>query len=64
MPSRKPLTREKFDAMAAQMGISGEPDYLDELFSQVRGLVAGADSLRQMDVSNAEPDMIFVPRGE
>jgi hypothetical protein len=61
MPSGKPLTREEFDSMAAQMGISGEPAYLDELFSQVRGIVAGADSLREMDVSNAEPDMVFVP---
>jgi hypothetical protein len=63
MPDEKPLTRAEFDSMAAQMGISGEPDYLDELFSQVRGLVAGADSLRQMDVSSAEPDMVFVPPG-
>ena len=64
MPNGMPLTREEFDTMAAHLGIYGEPDYLDELFSQVRGLVTGADSLRQMDVSNAEPDMIFVPRGE
>ena len=63
MPNGKPLTREEFDTMAAHLGISGEPDYLDELFSQVRGLVEGADSLRQMDVSSAEPDMVFVPPG-
>ena len=61
MANGKPLTREEFDSMAAQLGISGEPAYLDELFSQVRGIVAGSDSLRQLDVSNTEPDMVFVP---
>lgn len=64
MPDAKPLTRDEFDTMAAQLGISGAPDYLDELFSQVRALLAGADSLRQLDVSAAEPDMVFVPRKE
>ncbi len=64
MPDGKPLTREIFDGMAAQLGISGSPDHLDELFSLVRLMIAGADSLRDIDVSAAEPDMVFVPRRE
>lgn len=62
MPKGKPLAREEFDVLAAQLGISGDPAYLDELFSQVSGLFAGVDSLRQLDVSNTEPCVAFVPR--
>lgn len=56
------LTREEFDSLAKQLGISGDPAYIDELYSQVRGVFIGAKTIRDIDVSGAEPDMAFVPR--
>ena len=61
MTSGKPFTRQDFDRMAAELGLSGDTDRMDELFAQVRGLMTGAESLRRMDVSAAEPDMAFIP---
>lgn len=62
MASDKQLTREDFDSMAKQLGVGGDPAYLDELYSQVRGVFIGAKTLREIDVSGIEPDMAFVPR--
>ena len=42
MASEKQLTREQFDSLAEQLGVSGDPAYLDELYSQVRGVFIGA----------------------
>ncbi len=61
MASEKQLTREEFDRQAEQLGVGGDPDYLDELYSQVRGVFIGAKTIREIDVSGAEPDMAFVP---
>ena len=47
--------------MAEQLGVGGDADYLDELYSQVRGVFIGAKTIREIDVSGAEPDMAFVP---
>jgi hypothetical protein len=62
MASEKQLTREQFDSLAEQLGVSGDPAYLDELYSQVRGVFIGAKTIRDIDVSGIEPDMAFVPR--
>ena len=61
MASEKQLTREEFDRLAEQLGVGGDADYLDELYSQVRGVFIGAKTIREIDVSGAEPDMAFVP---
>ncbi len=61
MASEKQLTREEFDRQAEQLGVGGDADYLDELYSQVRGVFIGAKTIREIDVSGAEPDMAFVP---
>ena len=61
MASEKQLTREEFDRQAEQLGLGGDADYLDELYSQVRGVFIGAKTIREIDVSGAEPDMAFVP---
>lgn len=58
----KQLSREEFDSLAEQLGISGDPAYIDELYSQVRGVFVGAKTVRDIDVSGVEPDMAFVPR--
>ncbi|MBM11364.1 MAG: hypothetical protein CL759_04725 [Chloroflexi bacterium] len=62
MAQDKQLTREQFDLLAEQLGVTGDSDYLDELYSQVRGVFIGAKSIRDIDVSDAEPDMAFIPR--
>ena len=62
MASEKQLTREQFDGLAEQLGVSGDSAYLDELYSQVRGVFIGTKSIRDIDVSGVEPDMAFVPR--
>ena len=62
MTSEKELSREEFDCLAERLGISGDPAYTDELYSQVRGVFIGAKTIREMDVSAVEPDMAFVPR--
>ena len=62
MASDKQLSKEEFDCLAAQLGISGDPAYIDELYSQVRGVFVGAKTIRDIDVSGAEPDMAFMPK--
>ncbi|MCH7738255.1 MAG: hypothetical protein IH872_12750 [Chloroflexi bacterium] len=61
MAAEKQLSREEFDHLAKLLGVDGEPAYLDELFSQVRGVFIGAKRIREIDVSGAEPDMAFIP---
>lgn len=56
------LSREEFDRLAEQLGIRGDPAYIDELYSQVRGVFIGAKTVRDIDVSGVEPDMSFMPR--
>ncbi|MDA0263068.1 MAG: hypothetical protein O3A93_02150 [Chloroflexi bacterium] len=62
MASDKQLTREEFDQQAERLGITGEPDYLDELYSQTRGVFISADVIRKIDVTDTEPDMAFIPK--
>ena len=62
MTSDNQLSREEFDWLAEQHGISGDPAYIDELYSQVRGVFIGASTVRDIDVSGVEPDMAFIPR--
>ncbi len=61
-PSGRQLSREEFDYLAERLGVSGDPAYLDELYSQVRGVFTGAKTIQEIDVSDAEPDMAFIPR--
>ena len=61
MASDNQLTREEFNRMAEHLGVGGDAAYLDELYTQVRGVFIGAKTIREIDVSGAEPDMAFVP---
>jgi len=61
MASPNQLSREEFDRLREKLGVDGEPAYLDELFTQVRGVFMMADKIRAIDVSGAEPDMAFIP---
>ncbi len=58
-----PISREAFDEAASRLGISASEEHMEELFRQVRGALQGAASLREIDVSQDEPDMAFKPAG-
>ena len=61
MAAQEPLSRENFDLLSKLHGITGNPSYLDELYSQTRGVHIMADTIRRIDVSGIEPDMAFIP---
>lgn len=63
MPDDAPISRQTFDEGAARLGISGSDAHMDELYGQLRGVLAGTQSLLQIDVSGTEPDMAFNPSG-
>ena len=62
-PISGPISWEAFGEAAARLGISAPEEHMDELFRQVRGALQGAASLRDINVSQAEPDMAFMPTG-
>ena len=64
MTSEQPLSREDFDRLAKMLGVDGDPAYLDELYSQTRGVSNGAKNIRNIDVTGAEPDMAFIPKAD
>ena len=56
-----PLTREAFLSLAKQAGLDvGNSAHMEELYRFVQATLAGLQSLQQMDVSGAEPDVAFV----
>ena len=61
MPDDSPISRQAFDEAAARLGIAGADAHMDELYNQLRGVLAGTVSLRNLDVSGTEPDMAFIP---
>ena len=63
MPNDAIISRQAFDEAAARLGISGTADHMDELYSQLQGVLAGTAALRNVDVSDTEPDMAFIPQG-
>ena len=61
MTEGEKLSRENFELLSKMHGITGNPSYLDELYSQTRGVHIMADTIRRIDVSGIEPDMAFIP---
>ena len=61
MPDDAPISRQAFDEAAARLDIAGTDAHMDELYNQLRSVLAGAASLRNLDVSDTEPDMAFIP---
>ena len=57
------LSRQSFDEAAAALGIAGPADHLDELYNQLQNVLATTASLRNLNVTNAEPDLAFLPAG-
>jgi hypothetical protein len=61
MPDDSPISRQAFDEAAARLGITGADAHMDDLYNQLRGVLAGTASLHSLDVSGTEPDMAFIP---
>ena len=61
MAAGEQLSRKNFDLLSELHGITGTPSYLEELYSQVRGIYITAEALKNIDVSNVEPEMAFIP---
>ena len=61
MATGEQLSRESFDRLTELHKIIGNPSYLDELYSQARGVYIMAETIRRIDVSGAEPEMAFIP---
>ena len=49
--------------MAAAAGIDVSGEHGEELFSIVQATLSGLESLKEIDVTGAEPDMSFAPDG-
>ncbi len=63
MPEEAKLSKEAFLYMAASAGIDVSGEHGEELFSIVQATLAGFDSLKDIDVTDTEPDMAFAPGG-
>ena len=61
MATGEQLSRENFDLLAELHGIAETPSYLNELYSQARGVYIMAETIRNIDVSGVEPEMAFMP---
>ena len=63
MPQEAKLSKEAFLYMAASAGIDVSGEHGEELFSIVQATLAGLESLKDIDVTDTEPDMAFLPGG-
>ncbi len=56
-----PLTREQFLYLAKQGGLDVTSPHMDELYAYVQTVLASLESLRDIDVTGAEPAVAFMP---
>ena len=63
MAEEQSLSREAFNSIAAAAGLDVSGEHGEELFRVVQGTLAGLQSLASIDVTGAEPDMVFLPKG-
>ena len=64
MPVESSLTREAFLYLADQAGLDITSPHMDELYPYVQSVLASIQSLNELDVTEAEPDMAFIPAKE
>ncbi len=64
MAAWEQLSRENFDRLAELHGITEKASYLDELYSQSRGVYMMAKTIRNINVSGVEQEMAFIPPTE
>ena len=64
MAEGEPLSQEVFLLQAAAAGIDVSGAHGEELLAFVRNMLSSLESLKELDVSGAEPDMAFMPLRE
>jgi hypothetical protein len=64
VPGEKPLTREAFLYLAEEAGLDTSSPHMDELYPYVQSVLVSMQSLNELDVAGAEPDMAFIPPQE
>ncbi|PKB63472.1 MAG: hypothetical protein BZY80_06805 [SAR202 cluster bacterium Io17-Chloro-G2] len=65
MAAESPMTYDAFLSLANESGLdvgSGAGNaHMEELYSYVKAVLASLRSLNELDVSQVEPDMAFMP---
>ena len=64
MPEGEVLTREAFMHLAKEAGLDVASPHMEELYPYVQNVLASLQSLKELDVNRAEPDMAFIPPRE
>ena len=64
MSSTIPLNWESFLYLASEAGLDVQSSHMEELFPYVENALRGMAALREIDTSQAEPPMAFVPHRE
>ena len=55
------ITQEQFLEMAKSAGLDTGSPHMEELFPIVRATLRGLGSINQLDLSNVEPEAIYMP---
>ena len=61
MASDNPMTYDAFLSLANEAGLDTGDAHMEELYSYVTAVLASLRSLNELDVSQVEPDMAFMP---
>ena len=61
MAEERHLSRQVFTTVATAAGIDVAGAHGDDLYRFVQAVLAGLESLNDIDVAGAEPDMAFLP---
>ena len=64
MAADSPMTYDAFPSLAQQAGLDAGDAHMEELYSYVKAVLASLRSLNDLDVSQTEPDMAFMPLRE
>ena len=55
------ITKEQFQEMAKAAGLDLNSPHMEELFPVVRATLRGLGSINQLDLSQVEPEMVYMP---
>ena len=58
------ITKEQFQEMAKAAGLDLNSPHMEELFPIVRATLRGLGSINQLDLSQVEPEMVYMPDGQ
>lgn len=61
MSADSPMTYDAFLSLAKETGLDAGDAHMEELYYYVKAVLASLRSLNELDVSQVEPDMAFMP---